>query len=87
MLKINYIEKKQQTATRKEKKIKALKFTLTTEPLESDLNENENFSFFGFQKDISIYIDPVTRLPLQASGAIPTVGKVRLKLREVYVKR
>ena len=84
---VSYVEKKQHAESRKKGMIKAFKIVLTSEPMKSDLKKPENFSFLGFHKDISIYIDPVTRLPLQASGFIPTVGKVSLTLREVHVKR
>ena len=85
-VKINYIENKGQTAIRRERMIKTIKITLATDPMESDLNEDENFSFFGFHKDISIYIDPVSRLPVQASGIIPTIGKAHLKLDKAVLK-
>ncbi len=83
---VSFIEKKQQTETRREGIVKALKITLASEPMESDLNEDENFSFMGFQKDISIYIDPSNGLPIQASGSIATAGKARLKLNSVWLK-
>lgn len=86
-LKVNYTEKRQQETIRKEGIVKALKITLTSEPMESDLKKPENFSFLGFREDISIYIDPATHLPLQVNGIIPTVGKVSLKLHKAHVKR
>jgi hypothetical protein len=66
--------------------VKTIKFTLTSEPMESDLNEDENFSFLGFHKDISIYVDPSNGLPVQVSGIIPTAGKATLNLKEVWFK-
>jgi hypothetical protein len=51
--------------------------------MESDLNAVENFSFLGLHQDISIYIDPTTRLPIQVSGIIPSLGKAELKLNEI----
>jgi hypothetical protein len=84
---VSFIEKRHEAQVHKTGTVKSIKFTLTSEPMESDLGEPENFSFLGFHKDISIYIDPVTHLPLQASGIIPTVGKANLKLREAHVKR
>jgi hypothetical protein len=83
---IGFIEKKQQTETHKEGFVKAIKISLTSEPMESDLKEAENFSFLGFHKDISLYLDPATHFPIKASGIIPTVGKVHLNLREVQTK-
>ena len=86
-IKINYIEKNQQVETRKEGTLKALKMVVTAQPIEPHLENMENFSFMGFHKDISIYIDPTSGLPIQASGIIPTIGKADLKLREVYLKQ
>jgi hypothetical protein len=80
---VNYIEKTQQTTIRKQGTINALKITITAEPMESDLKQAENFSFLGFHSDIVIYIEPTSRLPIQAAGVIPTIGKAQLKLNEV----
>ena len=46
----------------------------------------ENFSFLGMHEDIAIHIDPESRIPLQVSGRIPTVGAVTLKLGEVKMR-
>jgi hypothetical protein len=82
-LSVNYIEKTQQTTIRKEGTIKTLKITVTAEPMDSELKEAENFSFLGFHRNIVIYIEPSSRLPIQASGVIPTIGTTQLKLNEV----
>jgi hypothetical protein len=50
------------------------------------LEDAENFSFLGFHKDITIYVEPTLGLPIRASGIIPTIGKADLKLREVRLK-
>ena len=84
-IKINYIEKKQQVETRKEGTLMALKMEITVQPIESHLEDGENFSFLGFHKDITIYMDPTSGLPIQASGIIPSIGKADLKLREVHL--
>jgi hypothetical protein len=86
-IKINYIEKNRQVEMRKEGTVKALRFAITAEPIESHVEDAENFSFLGFHKDITIYIEPSSGLPIQASGIIPTIGKADLKLREVYLKQ
>jgi hypothetical protein len=83
----NYIEKRQQDEIRKAERVSAIKIAVKVEPLESDLNTVENFSFMGFRNDIFIYIDPASQLPVQVSGNIPTVGKTYLKLRECQTKR
>jgi hypothetical protein len=51
--------------------------------MDSDLKQAENFSFLGFHSDIAIYIEPTSRLPIQAAGLIPTIGTAQLKLNEV----
>ena len=85
ILDVNYIEENQQTKVRKQARIKTLKFTITAEPLESELNKEENFSFLGFHKDIIVYIEPATGIPVQASGIISTVGKAELKLKQIIL--
>lgn len=86
-LKADYFEKSQGNKVRIEKEVDTLKVALDAEPMESNLNEMENFSFLGLHKDISIYIDPITHLPIQVSGTIPTVGKAHLNLVEVRLNQ
>ena len=83
----DYIEKSRQTENRKKGTVKAFKITMTVQPIESNLEDMENFSFLGFHKDITIYVEPTAGLPIQASGIIPTIGKAHLKLSEVRLKR
>jgi hypothetical protein len=85
-IKINYIEKNKQAETRKEGTLNALKMVIAAQPIESHLEDTENFSFLGFHQDITIYIDPTSGLPIQASGIIPTVGRADLKLNTVQLK-
>ena len=82
-LSVNYIEKIQQTTTRKKGTINTLKITITAEPMDSGLKQAENFSFLGFHSDIVIYIEPTSGLPIQAEGVIPTIGTAQLRLNEV----
>lgn len=82
-LDVNYIEKGPQAEVRRQGTIKALKIAIATEPMESNLDQPENFSFLGFRKDIIIYLDPAAGLPVQVSGVIPGVGNVHLKLQTV----
>jgi uncharacterized protein YjaZ len=82
-LSVNYIEKTQQATIRKKGTINTLKITITAESMNSALKEAENFSFLGFHRNIVIYIEPSSHLPIQASGDIPTIGTTQLKLNEV----
>jgi hypothetical protein len=84
-LSVNYIEKTQQTTTRKQGTIDTLKITITAEPMDSELKQAENFSFLGFHSNIVIYIEPTSRLPIQAEGVIPTIGTAQLKLNGVIL--
>jgi hypothetical protein len=86
-IKIDYIEKNQQAEIRKEGTVKALKMAITARPVVPHLEDVENFSFLGFHKDITIYLEPTSGLPIQASGIIPTIGKAPLNLREVMLKQ
>jgi len=80
---VNFMDNTQPNEIRKQERINAIKIAITAEPMESDLNEVENFSFLGLHKDISIFIDPATHFPVQVSGIIPGIGTVHLKLNEV----
>lgn len=86
-LKVDFIEKRQQTENRRQGKVESLKIALEVQPLLSDLSNVENFSFLGLQQDIAIFIDPVSNLPVQISGKIPKVGEVTVKLIEVYLRK
>jgi len=85
-LKVDFIEKKQQGEMRRQGEVEALKIALEVQPLPSDLDKVEDFSFLGFQENIAIFIDPVSGLPLQLSGIISKVGKVTIKLGEVRLR-
>jgi hypothetical protein len=85
-LEVSYLEKKANNARQQKRRIKAFKVALTSNPMVSILNDSENFSFFGFHKDIALYIDTTLGLPLRVSGIIPGFGKANLELREVYLR-
>ena len=85
-LKVNYLEKKQDTEVAKQGKVDTLKITLQAQPLDADLDDVENFSFLGLRKNIAIFIDPATRLPFQISGKLPKLGTVHFKLSEVELR-
>jgi hypothetical protein len=80
---VKYIEKRRDTLVAKEVSLEALKIALETQPLATDLNETENFSFLGLQSNIAIFIDPASGLPVQISGDVPKLGTLHLKLTEV----
>ena len=77
----DYAEIKQQTEVRRQGKLNALKIDLEVRQLVSDSGVDENFSFLGLRKNISILIEPATNLPIQIRGDIPSVGKAVLNLK------
>jgi hypothetical protein len=83
---VDFLEKKPPSEVRRKGRIDAIKIGLAAEPLASDLDKPENFSFLGLHKNIVIYMDPRSNLPLQVSGDIPKVGSGDLKLLEVNLK-
>ena len=85
-LEFDYMEKKDQREVRRQGKVETLKIDFAIQPLPSDLDEDEDFSLLGFEKDIAIFIDPATNLPLQLSGKIPKVGNSTVKLHQVQLK-
>jgi hypothetical protein len=85
-LKVDFIEKSSQGETRRQDEVTALKLALEVQPLASDLEKVEDFSFLGFHKNIAIFIDPVASIPIQISGIISTVGNVTIKLAEVQLR-
>jgi hypothetical protein len=85
-LQVDFIETKQQGEIHRRGEVEALKIALETQPLSSDLEKVEDFSFLGFQEDIAIFIDPVSYLPLQLSGKISMVGNLTIKLNEVRLR-
>ena len=86
-IKVNYIEKWDQGENREQAEVKAIKIDLEAKPLESNLENVENFSFMGFLNNISFFIDPRRNLPVEIRGDIPPVGSVTLKLKEARLRK
>jgi hypothetical protein len=85
-LNVDFIEKSQQGEMRRQGEVEALKIALEIQPLPSDLEKVEDFSFLGFQENIALFIDPVAGIPIQISGIISKVGNVAIKLAEIRLK-
>ena len=85
-LEVDFIEKKPQGKIHRRGKVQALKIVLDIQPLASDLKSVEDFTFLGFQKDIAIFIDPMSGLPIQSSGKISMVGHLTIKLHKVWLR-
>jgi hypothetical protein len=87
-IEVQYFEKSRQAeARKKEGALKAIKIAITAKPINAGHEEAENFSFLGLQKDIAIYIDSASGLPIQISGVIPSIGTTDLKLNRVQFNR
>jgi len=86
-IQIDFAEINQKTETRRQGKINALKIDFEIEQLTSDLGIDENFSFLGLRKNISILIEPSTNLPIQIRGDIPSVGKAVLSLQSARINK
>jgi hypothetical protein len=86
-IKVNYLEKRRQPEIRKEGTVKAFKMIITAQPIERFSEEAEQFSFLGLHKDITIYLEANSLMPLQVSGFIPTVGRADLTLATVQLKK
>ena len=85
-IKSDFTEIQNQTEIRRQGKLDALKIDLEAQQLESDLGIDENFSFLGLHKNISIYIEPETNLPIQIRGDIPSAGRAVLSLQSARIK-
>jgi hypothetical protein len=86
-LQVDYLEKTLQSQVRRNGLVRALKIAVETQPLDSTLKADEDFSLMGLHKEIIIYIDPVLRIPLQISGNTPAAGRMDLKLRQVQLTK
>jgi len=84
-LTVDYLEKTVQNQARKNGPVQALKIVVETRPMDTDLKADEDFSLMGLHKEIVIYIDPVSRVPLQISGNTPAAGRTDLTLRQVQL--
>ncbi|MCP4622838.1 MAG: DUF3108 domain-containing protein [bacterium] len=81
-----FAEINRQTEIRRQGLINALKIDFEVQQLTSDSGIDENFSFLGLRKNISIFIEPATNLPIQIRGDIPSVGKAVLSLQSARVE-
>lgn len=83
---VDYVADESPSEVRHEGKYEALKIKLLAEPLVSEMEKPENFSFLGLHKNIVIYINPDDGLPLRVSGKIGKVASGDLRLRYVRYK-
>ena len=86
-LKIDYLETSQQKSTRRNGKAEVLKISFTSRSLFLDQAKAESFSFLGLKGDFDIFIDKVSKIPLQVSGKIPGLGNVNIRIDEIELKK
>ena len=85
-IKTDFTEIKSKTETRRQGKLNAFRIDFETQQLPSDLGIDENFSFLGLRKNISIYLEPETNLPIQIRGDIPSAGRAVLSLQKAKME-
>lgn len=86
-LKIDYLEKSQHKEIRKNGKAEVIKISVTSRSLFADEVKAEPFSFLGLKGDFYIYVDKVSKIPVQVSGNISGLGKVKIRLHRVELKK
>jgi len=70
----------------KQESSEALRYTLGSTPIDVAEGEGEeSAAFLGREGDVYFYIDKYSRTPLQVSGSIPVLGKVKFKLTDKWV--
>jgi hypothetical protein len=85
-LELSYREVSQGKGVDKTATVDALRIRLETEPMDTDLDKDENFSFLGFTENVVFYLDIASGTPVQITGDMPVVRKAELKLREVVLR-
>jgi hypothetical protein len=86
LLKVNYLEKTPDGETRRQGEAEVLKVSFTTRSLFPDEAGAEPFSFLGLKGDFHIFIEKISRIPVQIGGKIPGFGKVAIKLEQALVR-
>jgi hypothetical protein len=82
---VDFTETKNQGEIRRQGKLNAVRIDFETSQLPSDSGIDENFSFLGMHKNISIFIEPETNLPIQIRGDIPSAGRAVLSLQSARI--
>ncbi|KPJ99205.1 MAG: hypothetical protein AMJ60_05825 [Desulfobacterales bacterium SG8_35] len=80
---------KLQTSFRKDtikEQITPLVYSIQTETYAPEKKEPENFSLFGLNKNILIYMDPGKMIPVRVSGTNNIFGKIELELQNAGLK-
>ena len=83
-IKVDY----QLTSSSGERRVRGLtpvrRYVLAARPLYTDVPQR-SFRFAGLSGDIDVYVDVQTRVPVQVSGSLRTLGRGHLKLKEAVL--
>jgi len=85
LLRVNYLEKTPDGETRRQGEAEVLKVSFATHSLFPDEAGAEPFSFLGLKGNFHIFIEKLSRMPVQISGKIPGFGKVDIKLEQALI--
>jgi len=84
---VDYLEKLKESEVRREGEIEAVKFSFKTRSLAGKEKKPEPFSFLGLKGDFDIYLDKTAKIPVQVSGNISGLGKVKIRLHRIELKK
>jgi len=82
-LKVSYLEKSLKKEIKREGMIDAVEISFKPRALVAHGEQPEQFSFMGLKGDFEIYIDAVSKIPVQVSGQIAGIGKIHIRLYAV----
>jgi len=86
-LKVNYTEKSKEREISRKGEIEAVKLSIKTRSLAGKEKKAEPFSFLGLKGDFDIYIDRTSKIPVQICGQIPGLGKVKIRLQKIELRK
>jgi hypothetical protein len=84
-LKVNYVQELGGKKIRIEKNIDAIRISFQPRSLAPEDKEPEQFSFLGLKGEFDIFIENISRIPVQVSGKTTPFGKIDIKLQEVEI--
>jgi hypothetical protein len=84
-LKVNYVQELGGKQIRIEKNIDAIRISFQPRSLAPEDKEPEQFSFLGLKGEFDIFIENISRIPVQVSGKTTAFGKIDIKLQEVEI--
>ena len=85
-IKVHYTEIVGENEVLIQDEIETIKVSCKTRSLAGPTQDAEAFSFLGLKGGFDIYIDKVSRVPVQVSGRIAAFGTVDIRLQNVDLK-